>query len=93
MVTLEILKQNLRIEDNFDDNLLTINLNAASKYVTGVTGIENDTNAPAEYKMCVILIASTYYTNRESFTSNAVNRIPYGVSALMQNLRKGGDLI
>lgn len=93
MVTLEILKQNLRIEDDFDDTLLTINLNAAANYVTGITGIKNDANAPDGYKMCVILIASTYYTNRESFTSNSVNKIPYGVSALMQTLRSGGDLV
>lgn len=86
MITLDLVKQNLRIDGNDEDAYLTFLISVAVEYAKGITGIENNAEAPARYTMICNLLVAHWYSNREAVSVGSVNRLPYGVDEMLMNL-------
>ncbi|QPA31623.1 head-tail connector protein [Thermaerobacillus caldiproteolyticus] len=57
-VTLEMLKEHLRIDEGMEDSMLSFYLDTAKKYVKNATGTESD--------HLVLIVASIFYEYRVS---------------------------
>lgn len=93
-VTLENVKQHLRIEDfdNSENDYLLGIIAAATTYISGVTEIENDESTNPQYEIAAYLLISHWYSNRQILSDGGKGTIPYGFSMLMQNLRPAESL-
>ncbi|EUJ34269.1 head-tail connector protein [Brochothrix campestris] len=87
-MTIDELKNYLRIDHNEDDNLLTMLQETAKAYILGTLEIsveKADTDKRFEYAIC--LLVSHWYETRRATTESALNDIPFGVISLVQQLR------
>ncbi|WP_444668478.1 head-tail connector protein [Cereibacter changlensis] len=90
MVDLDILKFHLRVDDDYEDDYLSLIMNAAIRHVSAMTGIQNDETATEDYDLAVMLLSSHWFTNREIINERGSNPVPYGYAMLIQNLRTDG---
>lgn len=87
MVDLEKFKFHARIDDDFEDSYIQLILDAAINYVSKITGVPNDANAPPEYDLAIMILSLHWYTNREVLSDRGTNQVPYGLGMLIANLR------
>lgn len=96
-ITIEQLKQHLNIEqDCNDDNLYLADLITVAEDVVRVNlnrdslcELEDCTGLlPAGVIQAMLLLAGTYYANRESVTYGVPNRVPHGLEYLLDHYRR-----
>lgn len=89
-VTMQEVKDNLRIDHDFDDDLIKRFLNAAEKYIKDSVTLSPNREPyfadNALYDLGVILLASHYYESRLAATEKEVKEIPYGVTSFITQL-------
>lgn len=82
---LKELKNYLRIDHDLDDGLLNVLLPVAEKFVLG--SIEVTETKDERFDYAVTLLVSSWYENRIASTEKALQEIPFGVTALIHQLR------
>ena len=76
LVTLEEMKQHLRILHDFDDVTIQIYLDSAEQHIKNFLGVEDwekVADAPAPIKAAILLLAADLYLNRTMQADNALN--------------------
>ena len=91
MITLDKVKEHIRLDVDDEDIYIATLINAATLHVTGITGVENDAEAPATYDIVCLLLIAHWYANREAVSIGNMVKIPYGVDALIMNLKSTRD--
>lgn len=89
---LKELKNYLRIDHDLDDGLLNTLLPVAEKFV--LSSIEVTETKDERFDYAVTLLISSWYENRIATTEKALQEIPFGVTALIHQLRgleRGSD--
>ncbi len=86
MLTVEEIKNNLRIDYDEDDNYLEMLLNAAEMFIVGA--IELDT-LPKDPRTDVLLfmLVSLWYENRVPATNTMQQQVPFTINAMIHQLR------
>lgn len=79
------LKNYLRIDHDLDNTLLETLKNVAEKYIYGA--IEIETTDDERFDYAVTLLVSHWYENRITTSEKAIEEIPFGVTALIHQLR------
>lgn len=87
MITLDSVKRQIRLENDDEDVYLTFLIGVATEYVTGITTVANDVDAPFTYDMACLLLIAHWYANREAVSTGNLTNIPFGVPILLQQLR------
>lgn len=82
---LNSLKKYLRIDHDLDDALIETLQDVAEKYIYGA--IEVTATYDERFDYAVTLLVSNWYENRISTTEKALDEIPFGVTALIHQLR------
>lgn len=82
---LENIKTYLRIDTSQDDLLLTTFIEVAKAQIYGA--IEAKDVSDPRFDHAVFLLVAHYYENRSATTESTLNEIPFGVLALIQQLR------
>lgn len=93
-MTLDEIKNYLRIDGSLDDSLLSSLQSAAESYIKN--SIEVDDVEDERFNLAVLLLVGHWYKNREATTSQNLQSIPLGVLSMIQQLRglpptKGDD--
>lgn len=92
MVTLDRLKNSLRIDGTADDDMLQGYLVAAQSYIQNAIGTDvgafytNDSVAPL-YDVAVMALASSYYNVRSSLVSTTTISVNLPVNSIIGQLR------
>lgn len=86
MLTVEQIKNNLRIDYDEDDNYLQMLLSASEAFIIG--GIEMD-SLPTDPRVDVLqfMLVSLWYENRVSVTSALQQQVPFTINAMIHQLR------
>lgn len=79
------LKTYLRIDHNLDDELLKMLQDVATKYIYGAIEVTETDDERFDYAVC--LLVSHWYTHRIATSEQALEEIPFGVVALIHQLR------
>lgn len=79
------LKNYLRIDHDLDDTLLETLKDVAEKYIYGA--IEIKTTDDERFDYAVTLLVGHWYENRITTSEKAIEEIPFGVTALIHQLR------
>ncbi|MGH1833304.1 head-tail connector protein [uncultured Enterococcus sp.] len=79
------LKNYLRIDHDLDDNLLGMLKSTAEKFI--LSSIEVKETDDERFDHAVTLLVSNWYENRIATTEKAMQEIPFGVTALIHQLR------
>ena len=79
------LKTYLRIDHDLDDNLLLMLQDVAEKFILGSIEVKETDDERFDY--AVTLLVSSWYENRVATTTQALQEIPFGVTALIHQLR------
>lgn len=79
------LKNYLRIDHDLDDNLLGMLKSTAEKFI--LSSIEVEETDDERFDYAVTLLVSSWYENRVATTTQALQEIPFGVTALIHQLR------
>lgn len=79
------LKNYLRIDHDLDDALIGTLQDVAEKYIYGA--IEVTATDDERFDYAVTLLVSSWYENRVATTTQALQEIPFGVTALIHQLR------
>jgi len=82
---LNSLKKYLRIDHDLDDNLLLMLQEVAEKFI--LSSIEVKKISDERFDYAVTLLVSSWYENRVATTTQALQEIPFGVTALIHQLR------
>jgi uncharacterized phage protein (predicted DNA packaging) len=95
--TLEDLKAQVQTAFDDDDTLLQGYLDAAQEYVRGFLADDPESDSPPSpvpdtVKQATLLIAASWYQNRETIVGTATTRerpqeVPYGAADILRNLR------
>ena len=75
------LKNFLRVDHDLDDDLLAMLQKTAEKFIL----VEKTDDERFDY--AVTLLVSNWYENRVGTSTQALNEIPFGVTALIHQLR------
>lgn len=87
-VTIDGLKEYLRIDHFDDDFLLADLLTAANAYITGLClEVADGENTPAPVEMAVKIMAAHLYENRLPTGEKYTGELPFSVSALIAPYR------
>lgn len=91
IIDLEKFKQHARIDYSDEDFAIDTIITAANAYVSGLVGadLESDTpyEPPADVVEATLLIASTWWENRENAVEAALSDVPLNASAILVNHR------
>ena len=79
------VKTYLRIDHDLDDELLKMLVSTAEKFILG--SIEVEMTADKRFDYAVTLLVSHWYENRIATSEKAFAEIPFGVTALIHQLR------
>ena len=79
------LKNYLRIDHDLDDDLLTTLKTVAEKFVYGSIEVTETNDERFDY--AVTLLVAHWYENRITTSEKALDEIPFGVTALIHQLR------
>ena len=84
MVTVEDLKNSLRIDNTEDDKLIQTFINSAESYIKSAVGKQADgLESDDRYTVAVIFLAGMYYENR----AEAEVKIPYQIRSIIVQLQ------
>lgn len=94
MITSELAKFHLKLDetDQSEDIYINLLVEAATKYVTSITKVQNDIDVPETYKIAVLLLIAHWHANREAVSEGMLNKVPYGFSMLVDSLRPSRGL-
>lgn len=92
MLTLELVKQHLRIEDDSEDELIQNYLDAAVEHYKDITGLDNNADSKASYKMMILRKVGTFYFYREDITEGNAKALP-DEADLLWSLRPGDSIV
>ncbi|MDN6002623.1 MAG: head-tail connector protein [Enterococcus sp.] len=79
------LKNYLRIDHDLDDGLLETLKSTAEKFI--LSSIEVKETEDERFDYAVTLLVSNWYENRIATTEKSIQEIPFGVTALIHQLR------
>lgn len=85
-MTLEELKNYLRVDTKMDDSLLASLQASAEAYILNATENAEKVRADARFNLAVSLLVGTWYKNREAYGDSQAE-IPFGVTSLIGQLR------
>lgn len=83
------LKNYLRIDHDLDDELLKMLKATAEQFI--LNSIEVTETTDERFNYAVALLVSNWYENRIASTTQALQEIPFGVTALIHQLRGLSD--
>lgn len=84
---LELLKQFIRIDGTYDDEILEFLKGVAEDVIDGALEEPELVKTERRYHFAVALLVSHYYDNREIIMAGGQVETPYGVLTLIQQLR------
>lgn len=96
IVTLEKIKAHVIVDFGDDDDLLTLQINAAQRHMERVLGFKLDNTAgregfgdgtPADLVLCACQIVAHWYNNREGVAEGAYAPLPFGAEAILNEYR------
>lgn len=85
MITVEELKNNLRIDYDEDDAYLEMLLGAAQLYILGSIEVLELPDTP-QINTLLFMLVSLWYENRVPAT-NAMQQVPFTITAMIHQLR------
>ncbi|MEZ0117819.1 UNVERIFIED_ORG: putative phage protein (predicted DNA packaging) [Heyndrickxia coagulans] len=87
------LKNYLRIDCDFDDSILSMLQTVAESYILNAVGQKNFEHyqSDSRFKFAVALLVGHWYEQRLASTDVNLSEIPFGVTALIQQLRGFGN--
>ena len=86
-VSLETLKDSLRVDDTVDDELLTGYLDAASSFIMNAVGADDASYYDNNGRFAVVALASTYYMYRMTAFTGSVTTINATMNSLIGQMR------
>ncbi|NPC94796.1 phage gp6-like head-tail connector protein [Bacillus sp. WMMC1349] len=90
-MTLERLKLALRIDHNFDDDLIKQLKDAAEHYIMDAVTLSPNREAffkdNPKFDTAVIFLVGAWYEQRVSSIDKALEEIPFGVTSFIQQFR------
>jgi uncharacterized phage protein (predicted DNA packaging) len=87
-LTVDEIKNWLRIDHNEDDSLLEIMIIAAEQSIKGSIGFIPMSELGTMVKRMII---TDWYENRGSFVQGSINELPLGVRSILTQMRYTGD--
>lgn len=90
-LTLEEVKNNLRLDHDYDDGYLNGLISASDYFIIGAVGTISDENLDERYNVLQFMLVSLWYENRVPATSALQQQVPFTISAMIHQLR--GDAI
>lgn len=89
MLALSKIKNYLRIDHDFDDELLKDITNVATSYVDSAIDFDEfeSQKFDSKYEFCITLLIGHWYENRLATSEVNLSAIPFGVTALLNQLR------
>lgn len=85
MLTLDEVKNNLRIDHDFDDDYLKGLIAGASAYIMGAIEVKQQPVDP-RFDIATMFLVAHWYENRNG-VANGMGEVPFGVTALIHQLR------
>lgn len=89
IVTLEEVKQWLRVDGDDDDLQIGMLINASERYLKEATGIQFDYTNELAKLFCLVLIVD-WYENRE-FVGKAGEKVRHTINSILMQLSYGGE--
>ena len=88
MLTLSEIKNDLRIDHDYDDNYLKTLLNASKLFILGTVNLPEATyNDDERFDTLQFMLVSLWYENRVPVTNAMQQQIPYTINAMIHQLR------
>lgn len=86
MLTLEEVKNNLRLDYDSDDSYIQMLIDTSTMFILGSIEL---TTAPEDerFKTCQFMLVSLWYENRVPATSALQQDVPFTIQALIWQLR------
>lgn len=85
-MTIEELKNYLRIDTQFDDSLLEMLKLSAEAYILSSVDNQEQAKLDVRFNLAVALLVGSWYENRANESSNT-QEIPFGVQSIITQLR------
>ncbi|MBO1121629.1 phage gp6-like head-tail connector protein [Enterococcus casseliflavus] len=85
-MTIEELKNYLRIDTQSDDALLEMLKASAEAYILNAVDAQERAKNDVRFKLAVALLVGSWYENRSNESSNT-QEIPFGVQSIITQLR------
>lgn len=94
MLTLDQIKNNLRIDHSMDDEYLQMLNDTAVAFMLGAIEVKEPPTDP-RFDIATMFLIANWYENREGVTTAQMSEVPFGVTALIHQLRglPHGELI
>lgn len=86
MLTLEQVKNNLRIDTDLDDNYLNGLIATSSMFIMGTLEIEEVPTDP-RFDTLQFMLVSLWYENRVPATNAMQQKVPFTILAMIHQLR------
>lgn len=88
MLTLSEIKNDLRIDHDYDDNYLITLLNASKLFILGTVNLPEATyNDDERFDTLQFMLVSLWYENRVPATNAMQQQVPYTINAMIHQLR------
>ena len=88
MLTLSEIKNDLRIDHDYDDNYLKTLLNASKLFILGTVNLPEATyNDDERFDTLQFMLVSLWYENRVPATNAMQQQVPYTINAMIHQLR------
>lgn len=88
ITTLALIKAQLNIDHNLDDDLLTHKLAVAEEWIANHTGTLFAEPVPASLTEAALQLAAYWYVQREGASDVRLNAVPFGVLELINPYRE-----
>lgn len=85
-MTIEELKNYLRIDTKSDDSLLEMLKLSAEAYILGAVDNQEQAKLDARFKLATALLVGSWYESRSNEGANT-SEIPFGVQSIITQLR------
>jgi uncharacterized phage protein (predicted DNA packaging) len=89
-VTLEEVKQAIRVDFDDDDDFITLLMNAAKEYIKDAIGVDYDASIPRHEVLLVALVEDAY-RNRSYTVDGKSDKVRYIIKSIVQQLDWGRD--
>lgn len=88
MLTLSEIKNDLRIDHDYDDNYIKTLLNASKLFILGTVNLPEATyNDDERFDTLQFMLVSLWYENRVPATNAMQQQVPYTINAMIHQLR------